>query len=348
VVGEPRLFPDGAVVRPGDASGAATLSLAKEGGRAVSQLVCDLTGRHFDPNDAGYLERQDVAHCFGSLGWHDTSAGRFLVEEQHNLEIYRRTNLRGQDLGGGYQLNTSGQLESAWRYFTEIHWRPAHLDDRELGDGSALERAGLLGWETSLHGDPRGAVVVNAATTAQWLSNGFNLEAEAGATLRLHPQLDLQVEPTALFTKGEPRYVGTDGDARLFGRLRALALGGTLRATFTFTTTLTLQGYAQLFVDRVHFAEFSSAPASDPVIELDELAPAAPPSVSPDFEDGAFNASVVLRWELRPGSTAYLVYSHAQAHAATVEGDPPGLPALSTLRAPAADVILAKLSWWFG
>ena len=347
--GAPRQFPDGSVVRPGDASGAAIVALAKEGGHAVGEIECDLTGRHFDLNDVGYLDRQNAAHCFESLGWHDTARGRLLVELQHNLEVFHQVNLRGQDLGSGYQINTAGQLRSAWHYFTELHWRPAHLDDRELGDGSALERAGLVGWEANLESDPRRAVVASAATTTQWLSNGFFFEAEAEVTLRLHPQLDLELEPTALYATGEPRFIGAEAGDRLFGRLRAIALGGTIRATYTFTPALTLQGYLQLFVDRVRFSGFSSAPAGDEVIRLDELTPAAAPADSPDFEDGALNASIVLRWEFRPGSTAYLVYSRAQDHAAAVEGDPPaGLPALSTLRAPAADVILFKLSWWFG
>jgi hypothetical protein len=347
--GEPRQFPDGSLVRPGDSSGAAVVSLAKEGGHLVGELDCDLTGRHFDPNDVGYLERQDVAHCFASTGWHDTAAGRLLVELQHNLEIFYRYNLRGQDLGSGYQLNTSGQLENAWRYFTELHWRPAHLDDRELGDGTALERAGLVGWELSVHSDRRRAVIASAASTIQWLSNGLNVEAEAAATFRLHPQLDLELAPTALWTTGEPRFIADDGTTRLFGRLHALALGATVRAIYTFTPALTLQGYAQLFVDRVRFSDFSSAPAGDQVIELGDLMPAPTPAESPDFVDGALNATVVLRWEFRPGSTFFLVYSRAQDHAAaTGTDDTPGLPALSTLRAPAADVILAKLSWWFG
>jgi hypothetical protein len=346
--GAPRQFRDGSVIRPGDPSAAGLVAIAKEGGHRVGELQCDVTGRHFDPNDLGYIERQNVAHCFGSAGWHDTARGRVLVEERHNLEVFQEYNLRGQALGSGYQLNTSGQLRSAWHYFTELHWRPAHLDDRELGDGTALERAGLVGWELAIDSDPRRAVSANVASTAQWLSNGFYLEAEAGATLRLHPQLDLELEPTLLWTTGEPRFIGADGDQRLFGRLRALALGGTLRVTYTFTPALTLQGYAQLFVDRVRFSEFSTAPAGDHEIALDELSPAARPAESPDFVDGALNATVVLRWEFRPGSTLYWVYTRAQDHAAADEQGRSGLPAIQTLRAPAADVLLLKLSWWFG
>jgi hypothetical protein len=55
--------------------------------------------------------------------------------------------------------------------------------------------------------------------------------------------------------------------------------------------------------------------------------------------------SCVLRWEYRLGSTLFLVYSRAQA------ADRPGGGALDTasaVRAPATDVLLLKLSYWWG
>ena len=47
------------------------------------------------------------------------------------------------------------------------------------------------------------------------------------------------------------------------------------------------------------------------------------------------------RWEYRPGSTAYLVYSHAQGPA---QDDVPYEPRALT-HGPAADAVLLKLSW---
>jgi len=342
--GEPRRMPDGGVVAPGDTSGAAVLAVDKQSGSLVGELSCDLYGRDFDPGDLGYISRQNAFHCFESIGWRDTSSGRWLVEQQHNLEVFHRVNLDGQDLGSGYQLNTFGELHSGWRYFSELHWRPAHLDDRDIGDGTALERAGLLGLELSLHSDPRRAAVAQVGTTTQRLSNGWVFELDGSVALHPHPQLDIELGPTVLYTRGEPRYLGDDGGDRRFGRQRALALGSVLRTTFTFTPALTLQGYAQLFVDRVEYSGFTAAPLADRVVHLDELMPAAPPPWSPDFADGAFDASLVLRWEWRPGSTLYLVYSRAQLGS----GAGQRLPARRTLRAPAADAVLLKLTWWMG
>jgi hypothetical protein len=320
--------------------------VAKQGGRLVGELSCDVYGRHFDPSDVGFIERQDVAHCFESIGWHDADAGGWFEETQHNLEVFHRYDLAGQPIGSGYQLNTWGRLRSAWRYFAELHWRPAHLDDREVGDGTALERAGLVGWESSLHSDPRLAVAVGLGTTVQWLADGRHVEADAVIGLRLHPQLDLELLPSLLYAAGEPRYVGDEAGRHRFARERAVAVSGTLRATYTFSTRLSLQAYGQLFVDRVSFSDFSTSTPGDREVELGELAPAAAPAEPIDFADGSLALSALARWEVRPGSVAHLVLSHAQtrAEAGAVEG----LPTLSILRAPAATVLLLKLSWWFG
>jgi hypothetical protein len=352
--GAPVQLPDGTIIASGATSGAGQLSLVKDGGRVTAELSCDATGRAFDPGDLGYIERQNVAHCFGALGWHDTRPGRVFVEQQHNLEVFYRENFAGQPLGSGYQLNTSGRLASGWRFFTELHVRPAYFDDRELGDGTALERAGLFGWEVHLRSDPRRAFSFELGTAARWLSDGFAFELDGSLTVRAGARLDLELVPTALWTDGEPRYVGDDatGADHLFARQRALALGGTLRATYTFTPRLTLQVYSQLFVDAVHYHDFSSAPASDREIRLAALVPAAAPAENPDEQDGALNASAVLRWEWRLGSTLFLVYTHAQAYAAPVISPMSDvelrLPAAATLRAPAADALLVKLSLTIG
>ncbi len=60
-----------------------------------------------------------------------------------------------------------------------------------------------------------------------------------------------------------------------------------------------------------------------------------------DGREGALNATIVGRWEYQPGSTAFLVYSHAQIPSE----DGTGFDARSVSRGPAQDVVLLKLSW---
>ncbi len=345
--GPPRQLADGTILKDGDVSPGASIAMAKEAGTVRGDLAYDGFGRHVDLDDLGYLRRQNV-HSFGmDAELYAAEPTTWAHDGRVRLELYRRQNLDGLHLASGYQINTSGTFKNFWSSFVELHLRPAHFDDREVGDGTALERAGLVGLELEVESDPRRAATGAAAFTLQKLSNGSRIEG--GTTFAWHPvpQLDLELSPELGYTRGEPRFVGpaADGVTPLFGDQEALSLGATLRAAFAFTPELTLQTYGQLFTARVAYDRFSQGMAGDRVIHLDELEPTAGPAEDPGFRAAALNASCVLRWEYRLGSTLFLVYSRAQS------ADRAGSGALDTagaLRAPATDVLLLKLSYWWG
>ena len=59
--------------------------------------------------------------------------------------------------------------------------------------------------------------------------------------------------------------------------------------------------------------------------------------------------NVVLRWEYMLGSTLYLVYTRSQIPTTVLSNGDVGTLNLGAVgKAPASDVILAKLSFWFG
>jgi hypothetical protein len=264
-------------------------------------------------------------------------------------------NLNGLDLGSGYQLNLSGRTTTFWDIFTEVHYRGPYFDDREVGDGTALQRAGLLGWELDLTSNRSRRVSFNWFSQTQLIFWGFNLDVEAGLSARALPQFDIEILPTLRYTFGEPRYIGTGAAGQyLFGQLDARGVGVTLRATYTFTPRLSLDAYAQLFLASQHYSDFTSfesaAAGPRPVIRLSDLhAYSMPLSFNPDVEDAALNVNVVLRWEFLLGSTLYAVYTHSQAPSFVLQPGEVGALSFGALgRAPSADIFLLKLAYWIG
>jgi hypothetical protein len=347
--GPARQQPDGTIIQSGDLAPGVLVHAAKEGGTWLFDLSYEGYGRRVDIDDMGYLTRANL-HSIAAVGERkDRTSGDVLVETSFRFETFQRWNLDGLRLAELYQINTSGKLRSFWEYFVELHYRAAHFDDREVGDGTALERAGLLGLEVSLRSDPRGRVVVSLDTQSQRLSDGWNFSLDSSIGVRALPQLDIDLLPTATYTVGEPRYTGlaaADG-LPLFGHQEAASVGATLRATYTFTPRLTFQAYAQVFLASVHYDAFATAPGR--VVHLDDLAPAPAPGTNPDLEDAILNANLVLRWEWRLGSMLYLVYSRAQAPAVGLgPGENARLDVGAALRGAAADVFLVKCSLWAG
>ena len=355
--GPPRLVRDGTVIDSGDVGTGAFAYLNKEGGKHwVGYAQVEYEGKKLDYNDLGFNQRSNDYRFQADVEYRELEKWWYFLESRLRAEWRLRTNLAGLPIGRAYQLNASAKLTNFWSLFTEVHWRPTYFDDREVGDGTALQRGGLVGHELELSTDPTKRVSFKVTTQTQLVSNhGFIENGDAGVLVRALPQLDLEILPTIVLTAGEPRYAGpgpTSGQY-VFGKLDAKAIGTVLRATYTFAPRLTLQTYAQLFLASGHYGELSSI-QTDPAgpratVHVSDLRPfAGTLATNPDFQQGLLNLNVVLRWEYRLGSTLFLVYSRSQVPSVTLQtGDEGHLSFNSVRRAPAADVIFAKLSYFW-
>jgi hypothetical protein len=355
--GPPRLVPDGTIIHPGDPGTGIQGYLNKEGGKHwVGDLYLEFNDRKLDINDMGYDRRANNVRWRVDLEYRELEKWRQLLEAHVRFEYFDRVNLDGLDLGSGYQLNFSGRTTSFWDFFTELHYRGAYFDDREIGDGTALQRAGLLGWELELTSNRTKAVSFDWQSQAQLILWGFYLDVEAGLLARVLPQFDFEILPTLRYSFGEPRYAGPGALAGqyLFGKLDARGVGITLRATYTFTPRISLDAYAQLFLASEHYSDISSFESNllgkRPVITLSHLHPyTAPLPFNPDIEDAALNVNLVFRWEFLLGSTLYLVYTHSQSPNLTLMPGEIGNLSFGALgRAPSADIVLLKLAYWIG
>jgi hypothetical protein len=167
------------------------------------------------------------------------------------------------------------------------------------------------------------------------------------------PRLDLELLPTAVVAQGEPRFVPDDAiakpadlsDQNIFAQQDAFAAGLTLRATYTFSPTMTLQLYGQLFGESVGYHDFGSVPKTDLEVALGDIVRTSEPMATTSTSV-AVNASAVFRWEWRLGSTMYLVYSRAHTEKPpSIDGAP--IPWRAGLAAPADQAAVLKISYWW-
>jgi hypothetical protein len=357
-----RQMPDGTVIGSGDRSPAGWLRIAKEGGKhLIWSGEYSGVGRKVDYNDLGFLVRQNLHDAKASLGYRTLQPGRWTLDTTSSFDVVQRRTLSGLDLGQTYEVGSRWRLRNYWVAFAAINFSAARFDDREIGDGAALERARAVGGRLEIFTDMRRPVAGSLANQTQLVAGGFNSSVQASLMLHFLPQLEIELAPQVTYTAGEPRFawraVGA-ADDYLFGRLLAKSAGVTLRATYTFTPRLTLQTYAQLFLASGHYSDFSVVsrrappPGPAPEIRLGDLAasrnPAFMPTANPDFEEAALNVNLVLRWEYRLGSTLFLVYSRSQIPTVDLSPGQTGqLNPSAISRGAAVDVVLLKLSYWW-
>jgi hypothetical protein len=351
--GPPRTMPDGTVIKSGDADTAVSFRAAKEGGKGLVWVVDgEGYGRRVDYNDLGFQPRQNLVKGHAAVEVRTLKPWGATLETHTGVEAYESDNLSGVNQSRSVAVFNFTKFKNFWKLFTEIHVRPRHFDDREVGDGAALERGALVGVNVWLGSDRRKLVSGGLWTQTDLIENGVMFQGDGNISLKLLPQWDIELLPTWVYTTGEPRYFGLQGSSYLFGRQRAQSLGVTLRSTFTFTPRLTLQAYAQAILESEHFSDYATFPAlgAGTRIHLGDLRPVTfGVAQNPDFESGTINASLVARWEYRLGSTAFLVYTHSQNNSVWPSfGDGAGFDFSHIKPRPAEDTLLAKISYWWG
>lgn len=359
--GPERSTPDGLPIAPGRLGLGATASAAKQGGSHwLASTSHAISGSRLDYNDFGYLDRKNDYLGYVDLTYRSFEPWWQTKEHLATIAFSHRQTLDGLPLGDNVRMLVATTLSNFWAMNAAVYYHSRFFDDRETGDGTALEHAASKGAEVWVGADSRN--VVSGALWAQYLSIADGEVAQMNATVMIRPtpRVELEVDPTVYTTRGEPRFVVKDaapagGESYFFGRLQATSLGLVVRATVGLLPTLTLQFYSQLFFANRHYDSFSrfDAPSSRQRVTLDALmpqtlAPAAKPI--PDSQQVTLNVNLVLRWEFRLGSVVYLVYTRAQS-------PPVDLPAMQAPRldiaplrnnAGSVDAVMMKISYWWG
>jgi hypothetical protein len=347
---------DGIAVQPGHPSFGGTLTAAKQGGAHwLATMVAALSGRQLDYNDLGYLDRKNDTFFYADLTYRTLDPWWWTTDTGTSLAASHRQTLDGIRLEDHLRLSAYATFSNFWAASVTAYAHTPYFDDRETGDGTALERAGLAGAELWVGSDSRRLLTGAFWTQVQRLSNGVQAQAYASVVMRPSSRLDFELAPSALYTEGEPRFIekASSNGFYYFGRLRASNVGITARATVGLRPTLTFQLYGQLFLATKRFmapSQFRVAGgAFRSEVRISELQPIAPWMV-PDTQQAVLNLNAVLRWEYRLGSTIYLVYTRAQSPALTLtSGQVPRLdPRALTGNRGSTDAVMLKVSFWWG
>ncbi|MDB4980883.1 MAG: hypothetical protein JWM82_1635, partial [Myxococcales bacterium] len=352
---------DGTQIGDGARGSGGWARVAKEGGRFLASAQYTGASRRLDYNDLGYMLRQNQHELKTSLGYRTLERGVLTTETNTAFEVTQHRSVNGLDLGQTYELSSRLRFLNYWSAFVAADVAPPRYDDREVGDGTALERGAYGSARVDLSTDPKRRVIIDFSGMGQAIQHGaLNVSLQGTLTLNLLPQLELALSPQITRTTGEPRFAWQQGgglapNEYVFGQLAATSVGAILRASYTFAPRVSLQTYAQGFLASASFTDRRAVPAMPGEhISIDRVRAAplttmlpATPSATPDLEEAALNLNVVFRWEYLPGSTIFVVYSRSQVPGVKIPDMGAQLAPHALGRGASADVILLKLTYWW-
>ena len=204
-------------IGPGATSPGGWLRVAKEGGKHLLwSAEYTGAGRTLEYNDVGYMARQNLHPLKASVGWRELEPGTYTVEKPTVFEVTQNRNLSGLDLGQLYELNGRLKLRNFASILLAADVAPARFDDREVGNGTALERALYLGGRFELATDPRRLVYATLANQTQIMRRGDLRHDSAGERRRARaPSARHRAAAAAHLVGRRVPLRATDGEPRL-------------------------------------------------------------------------------------------------------------------------------------
>ncbi|HET6610448.1 MAG TPA: DUF5916 domain-containing protein [Kofleriaceae bacterium] len=322
--GPTRLIPDGTEI----GSGATGWGVRSEAGRYggenwLYKIGYSNSSPRLQINDAGYEDKANFQEAYASVTLRTTKPStHFLSKSVTGFVSHRRDWKLRDNLGFSPYVTADLQFNNFWSLAMELDpWWPTWVENRETQDGARTERSPGTYASAAITTDPKKRFQVTYSTAALKAYRDM-LSLHNSATLSFKPTSTLQLEliPTFSWVTNNPRWIDTEinaDDSRtyFFSHLDSKTLDLTLRGTYTFTRTLSLQGYLQGFMASGHFSDAISSTASgpEPLLTLDSFVDTSlPAGINPDFRYGTINFSLTARWEYLPRSTLWVVFTHSQ------------------------------------
>lgn len=295
----------------------------------------------FESNDLGFMTRADFVSPWVWLGYHKSTAGEHLRQWNLNVNSWTNWNFDGQRTALGANINGFMQLNNFWGGYAGVMRQAEGWATTALRGGPMLRQEGQWrGWG-GMFSDSRKAVGFNLNSwwgvrpeSDSW-DVGFspNVNFRAGGRFRasVGPSINKRIDDRqwvqARTVNDETRYI--------LGRIDQTTVGLTTRLDYSFTPDLSLQLYAQPFTSAGEYSDFKTVvdPAADSydarfrgiTAQLEDPSNPAAGYVgdlngdgaveafrNPDFNLKQFRSNIVLRWEYRPGSQVFLVWSQGR------------------------------------
>ncbi|MCG6927168.1 MAG: carbohydrate binding family 9 domain-containing protein [Acidobacteria bacterium] len=328
-----------------------------------------------DFNDVGYLRQADFMHNEISLGWHEAvPRGIF---RSYLLQVSREDQW---DFGGLPTLSQttvdgSGVFANKWQASVYLRYQDV-VDTRMLRGGPALRWHDILTAMAFVRSDPsrRVSARVFGEYSPARDDDSYYKEVNGFLNLQLSNRLSLSGSAAYVRLRDHLQYAATaptdDGSRWVLARIDQDTWDFTIRVNFSLTPDLTVQYYGSPFIGTGRYTEFKRATDTLAQANSDRFHLYGPAEISfrpdanaydvtesdggitysfsnPDFSFRQFRSNLVVRWEWKPGSSLYVVWSQGRTDSVPSWDSSLGSNWDALWRTRPDNVFLVKLSYWF-
>jgi hypothetical protein len=335
----------------------------------------------FETNDIGFLTTGDRFGGHAVMMWRDVTPGRIVREWNAWAAKWWTFNFGRERQGDGVNSNSWVQFNNYWSVSGGLGIFREVLDDRLTRGGPSSILPAATRWNANLDSDQRHVLSIstgynrlwNAAGGSQWNARfSFNLKPSPRLTISTGPEWS-ENATIAQYVRSvvDDTAVDTYGGRYVFGHLAQRQLSLPTRANVILSPRVSIQVYAQPLIsvgDYDDFKELAQPRTYDFLsygTDIGQLfyeadrdtyrvdpdgAGSAPPFTfgNPDFNLKSLRVNAVFRWEPKPGSAFYAVWTRQQQDSNNPGGFSLGRDSSAMFAAPGDDIFLVKFAYWIG
>ena len=361
--------------------------LAKENGNWLWETMQNWRSPGYETNDLGVLSRADYKYMLANVVRQWTTPGSWYRSIWTNVGAQASYNYEGDRNDFDIHSYGQVTFRNYWNTNLVQIYRPSFLDERLTRGGPTVKRYGynFLGW--GIRGDGRRRVVwgmnIDYSTPLD-TDEGGRIAFYPSLTFKPSPSVNVSVSPswdrdftaqqfvTSFSDPNAP--AGFGGVRYVFGRLEQKTFAMNTRVNATFTPNLTLELFAQPFLasgdytsfkefarpksgDMIHYGEDNGSTISEVVsgdgrsyaIDPDGNGPAAAFTIDdPNFNVRSLRGTAVMRWEYRPGSTLYFVWTQQRQGFSSFGDFDFSRDRSALFRDKPTNVFQVKATYWLG
>lgn len=355
------------------------LTAAKTAGRLTGSITAEQLDPGFESNDLGFQTNSDRRAISTGTFYRQPNQTRFFQNWSTGFFASLAATTAGDNLERRIATFNEVQFRNFWTINLEANLETGRFNDRLLRGGPMAARPSSSRTEISVNTDPRRALILSIGVE-NFQNKAGSRSQEFGVGFDWRPQsaIRVRVEPEIAFNDIVDQYVtsvdditasATFGRRYVFADVRQREARLNTRLDWTFSPYVSLQLLLQPFASAGEFLRYKefltprefkfatygetqgtiTRDGSTVTVDPDGAGPATSFAFGErDYTARELRGNAVLRWELRPGSTVFLVWQQTRDSFETGANlDAAG--ELGTLFGePARNVFLVKFAWWFG
>lgn len=322
-----------------------TVRFGKIGGKPgkkgqILKFETGLTYRspQLEMNDIGFMLTANEINHFTWVGLQYQRPISVFRNARINYNHWLRWDFGGKLLYVQFNMNTGATFKNNWQAGTSVTWNPYDVSNTALRGAGALRKPGGLGWNAYINSDYRKKLSVGVNAFKFWAEDNAISFANAGISLTYVPINPLSISISASYDNNRRnqdqfvRNINYNGTTRtIVAGVKQETIRFTGRLSYNLTPDLTIQYYGQPYLTRPTYRSF--AYVVDPLADKysNRFLPYLPNQISenngtylidenrdgitdysfgkPDFNFVQFRSNMVARWEYRPGSELFVVWS---------------------------------------